>query len=179
MSTRLVILGVLRERPLHGYEIKHIIEEHMGDWTNIAFGSIYFALKKLSEEGFVEKAGVEQEGGRPSRTIYQITEAGRAEFLRLLREVWGEAERHYYAIDIGLAFAGALPREEVKGYLKERIAQLEAIVRHVDEHRTEQMAQPEVPAVAAAVFDHGLAHFRAELDWTRDLLVKVEEGAYL
>jgi DNA-binding PadR family transcriptional regulator len=178
MSTRLVILGLLRERPLYGYELKQIIEEHMGDWTNIAFGSIYFALGKLAEEGFIEQVAIEQEGRRPSRSVYQITEAGQAEFLRLLREVWSEVERHYYAIDIGLMFTEALPREEVKGFLRERIAQLEGIVRHVAEHRAEQMAQPEVPALAAAVFDHGLTHFRAELDWTQDLLDKVETGVY-
>ncbi len=50
MSTRLVILGFLRERSLHGYEIKQLIEDRMGDWTSIAFGSIYFALSKLAEE---------------------------------------------------------------------------------------------------------------------------------
>ena len=49
MSVRLVLLGLLHERPLYGYEIKQIIEEHMGDWTSIAFGSIYFALDKLAE----------------------------------------------------------------------------------------------------------------------------------
>jgi DNA-binding PadR family transcriptional regulator len=179
MSTRLVILGLLRDRPLYGYELKQIIEEHMGDWTNIAFGSIYFALNKLSEEGFIEKAGTEQQGNRPSRTIYQITEAGRAEFLRLLCGVWSEVERHYYAIDIGLAFMAALPGEEIRGYLRGRIAQLEGIVQHVVEHQAEQMAQPEVPALAAAVFDHGLAHFRAELDWTRNVLDQVERGEYL
>lgn len=178
MSTRLVILGLLRERPLYGYELKQIIEEHMGDWTNIAFGSIYFALGKLAEEGFVEQVATEQEGRRPSRTVYQITAAGRAEFLRLLRNVWNEVERHYYTIDIGLAFMEALPIEEVKGYLEGRIAQLQSIIRHIGEHQTEQMAQPEVPATAAAVFDHGLVHFQAELDWTRDLLIKVEGGVY-
>jgi DNA-binding PadR family transcriptional regulator len=176
MTTRLVILGLLRERPLYGYELKQIIEEHMGDWTNIAFGSIYFALGKLAEEGFAEQIAVEQEGRRPSRSVYQITEAGQAEFLRLLREVWGEVERHYYAIDVGLAFMEALPNNEVKGYLKGRIAQLEGIMQHISEHKAEQMAQPEVPTQAAAVFDHSLAHFQAELDWTRDLLDQVEAG---
>jgi DNA-binding PadR family transcriptional regulator len=178
MSTRLVILGLLRERPLYGYELKQIIEEHMGDWTNIAFGSIYYALGKLDEEGLIEQVAVEQEGRRPSRSVYQITEAGQAEFLRLLREVWGEVERHYYAIDVGLAFMQALPREEILGCLRGRIAQLEGIIRHLTEHQAEQMVQPEVPALAAAVFDHGLAHFRAELDWTRALLDKVEAGIY-
>jgi DNA-binding PadR family transcriptional regulator len=177
MSTRLVILGLLRERPLYGYEIKHIIEEHMGDWTSIAFGSIYFALGKLAEEGFIEKIATEQEGSRPSRTIYQITDAGGEEFARLLREVWSEVERHYYTIDIGLAFIDALPIQEVKSYLHQRVAELGAILEHIYAHRAEQMAQEEVPR-AAAVFDHGLAHFRAELEWTRDLLHRIEQGEY-
>jgi hypothetical protein len=72
----------------------------------------------------------------------------------------------------------ALPREEILGCLRGRIAQLEGIIRHLTEHQAEQMVQPEVPALAAAVFDHGLAHFRAELDWTRALLDKVEAGIY-
>jgi DNA-binding PadR family transcriptional regulator len=174
MSTRLVILGLLRERPLHGYELKHIIEEHMGDWTNIAFGSIYFALNKLAEEGFIEKAATEREGKRPSRSVYQITETGRAEFMRLLREVWRDLERHYYTIDIGLAFMEALPLEEAKGYLRGRIAQLEGILAHVDEHKAEVLAMQDVPRLTAAVFDHSQVHFQAELAWTRDLLDHIE-----
>jgi DNA-binding PadR family transcriptional regulator len=176
MSTRLVILGLLRERPLYGYEIKHIIEEHMGDWTHIAFGSIYFALKKLAEEGFVEKAGTEQEGGRPSRTIYRITEVGRVEFLRLLREVWREPERHYYTIDIGLAFIEALPSEEVRGYLEGRIAQLEGTLQHLARHKEEMLAMEQTPRKAAAVFEHSRVHLKAELAWTRSLLVEMEKG---
>jgi DNA-binding PadR family transcriptional regulator len=178
MSTRLVILGLLRERPLYGYEIKHIIEDHMGDWTSIAFGSIYFALGKLAEEGFIHKVATEQEGGRPSRSIYQITEAGREEFLRLLREVWSEVERHYFAFDIGLFFLEALPIEEVKSHLRGRVAQLEAVVQYLDAHQAEQLAHEEVPRLAAAVFDHSRVHFQAELAWTRDLLDKVERGEY-
>ena len=178
MSTRLVILGLLQERQLYGYEVKQIIEDRMGEWTNIAFGSIYFALKKLAEGGFVEKVGTEQEGSRPSRTVYQITEAGREEFLRLLREVWRDLERHYFTIDIGLAFLEALPVKEVEGYLQGRIAQLEGILQHITAHRAEVLADEYVPRLVAAVFDHSLAHFEAELAWTRDLLEKVEQGVY-
>ena len=178
MSTRLVILGLLRERPLYGYEIKQIITEHMGDWTSIAFGSIYFALRKLAEEGFVEKVATEKAGSRPSRSIYQITEAGRAEFLRLLRAVWGKVERHYFAFDVGLFFMEALPVGEVKGYLRERAARLEAVVEHLVAHRAEQLASEGVPRFASAIFDHSLAHFQAELTWTREVLDKVERGEY-
>ena len=70
MTVRLVILGLLRQRPLYGYEIKQIIEEHMSDWTSIAFGSIYFALDRLADEKFVEKVNVEQDNKRPARSVY-------------------------------------------------------------------------------------------------------------
>lgn len=178
MSTRLVILGLLRERPLYGYEIKHIIEEHMGDWTSIAFGSIYFALAKLAEENFVKKVATEQEGNRPSRSVYQITQAGREEFLRLLREVWSEFERQYFSIDIGLAFMDALPLEEVKGYLNKRVRQLVEILKYLDSHLDEQLERQEMPRSAVAVFDHSRVHLEAELAWTKDLLEKVERGEY-
>ena len=179
MTTRLVILGLLRDRPLYGYEIKHIIEDHMGDWTNIAFGSIYYALGKLSDEGYVEQVGVEQEGARPSRTVYQITETGRAEFLRLLREVWTSFEQQYFAMDVGLAFMNALPAEEVKQYLCQRVAMLEEILQHIQEHQEEQMANPNIPAQARAVFEHSRLHMEAELAWTRDVLQQMEQGVYV
>jgi len=178
VSTRLVILGLLRERPLYGYEIKHIIEDRMGDWTNIAFGSIYYALDRLAEEDLIEEVATEREGGRPSRTVYRITEAGSEQFLVLLREVWSQVERHYFTFDLGLTFMKALPIEEVKGWLRQRLGQLEAILHHLQAHQEEQMACEEVPRLAAAVFEHSRAHFEAEFSWTQDLLGKVEQGLY-
>jgi DNA-binding PadR family transcriptional regulator len=178
MSTRLVILGLLRQRPLYGYEIKHIIEEHMGDWTNIAFGSIYFALDKLAEEGAVEKVATEQQGNRPSRSVYQITEAGRAEFLRLLRRNWSELERHYFDFDVGVAFMDALPVEDVREYLRGRVEALEATLKYIDAHQREELGQAGASGWAAAIFDHARVHMAAELAWTRDLLDKVERGEF-
>jgi DNA-binding PadR family transcriptional regulator len=170
----MVILGLLRERPLYGYEIKQIIEKYMSDWTSIAFGSIYFALDKLAEERFVEKTGVEQPGKRPSRSVYEITPAGREEFLRLLRQGWQAIERQYFDTDICLFFLEELPREEVIGYLKRRRAAWEGALAYIQSHRAEQLSAPDVPPLAAAIFDHGLVHVQAELNWTVDLIQKLE-----
>ncbi|MBN1260310.1 MAG: PadR family transcriptional regulator [Anaerolineae bacterium] len=178
MSVRLVILGLLRERPLHGYELKQIIEEHMGDWTAIAFGSIYYALDKLAEEGCVERIATEQEGHRPSRHIYQITERGEEEFLHLLRELWRTPERQYYDFDVALFFITALPHEEVLATLRGRVAGLEAALAHLEAHQNEQTEAPEVPPIAHAIFNHSRVHLRAELMWTQDLLHHVAEGRY-
>ena len=178
MSTRLVILGLLRERPLYGYEIKSIIEDHMGDWTNIAFGSIYFALGKLADEGYIKKAATEKEGGRPSRSVFQITDEGHVEFERLLREVWNTVNRQFFPFDIGLFFMHVLPREEVLASLSNRVDQLEKVLQYLDQHQSESMAQDQVPLLAKAIFDHTRVHTEAELSWTRDLLEKVEAGEY-
>jgi DNA-binding PadR family transcriptional regulator len=180
LSTRLVILGFLRGRPLYGYEIKQMIEHVMGDWTNIAFGSIYYALGKLAEEGFVEKVGTEQEGGRPSRTVYQITDAGREEFMRLLRKTWDTVERQTFDFDIGLSFMSSLPVDEMKGYLQKRVTHLEHILQYLEAHQAEELADTDhVPThLASTVFDHHRRHLQVELDWTQELLQNVEQGVY-
>ncbi|MBN1304770.1 MAG: PadR family transcriptional regulator [Anaerolineales bacterium] len=176
-TTRLVLLGLLRRQPLHGYELKHIIEEHMGDWTSIAFGSIYFALGKLEEEGMLDKVATEKQGNRPSRSVYQLTETGRDEFLRLLRETWRTTERQYYDLDVAIAFMEALPVDEVIGYLRGRITGLEQTLVHMEAHEKEQMSRNEVPAAAQMVFEHSRLHMQAELTWLQDLLGKVKQGS--
>ena len=178
MSTRLVILGLLRQQPLYGYEIKQLIEEHMADWTSIAFGSIYFALDKLAEEALIEKVAVEQQGNRPSRSVYQITPAGQAEFLLLLRSAWKEVEHSYFNLDLGLFFISALPRDEIKGYVQERIKLLERALEYLSRHEQSQLIDADTPAIARAIFSHSVAHTWAELDWTRNLLSGLENGEY-
>jgi DNA-binding PadR family transcriptional regulator len=178
MSTRLVILGLLRDKPLYGYEIKQIIEEHMNDWTSIAFGSIYFALDKLADEGLIEKIATEQEGNRPSRSVYQITSGGVNEFFHLLRDTWSEVERSYYSLDIGLFFFSALPPAEIKSYVQERIQYLQSALQHLPDHESSAMKDDRVPPVARAIFSHSIIHLKAELEWTRDLLSRIENGEY-
>ncbi len=179
MSTRVVILGLLRERPLHGYEIKRLIEDHMSDWTSIAFGSIYFALDKLSDEGLIEKVSVEQHGNRPSRSIFRITGKGREEFLRLLRETWNEVERSYFGLDIGLFFISALPADEVREAVRGRIAAIEAARARLAAHEKAQLGDNSIPPVAKAIFSHTLTHLEAELSWTKELLDKMKQGGFV
>ncbi|MEW5826300.1 MAG: PadR family transcriptional regulator [Candidatus Bipolaricaulota bacterium] len=176
MSTRLVILGLLRQGPLHGYEIKQTIEEHMGDWTSIAFGSIYYALQKLAEEGAIEVIATERSGGRPSRTVYAVTPAGEAEFARLLREAWLIVERPSYAVDLALFFIDAMPRREVEESLERRAANLEQTQTWVDQHRAETLESHHVPPQARAIFDHTMKHLATERSWTDELLAAVKKG---
>lgn len=179
MITRLVILGFLKRRPLYGYEIKQWIEHIMGDWANIAFGSIYFALGKLTKDGFIRKKETTQEGNRPSRNIYQITETGKREFLKLLRKLWGTLENQYFSIDIGLQFMDSLPVEEITGFLQNRVKHLEHILIFLEKHQEEELSDDHVPVnLVSAIFSHHRLHYKAELDWTKTLLKKIEQGVF-
>jgi len=178
LSTKLVILGLLKHRPLHGYEIKHIIEESMGDWTNIQFGSIYFALNKLKKDGFLKIAGKEKQGGRPSRLIYEITENGMLEFKKQLETLWGEYDRQYFSLDIALFFLNELPRDKAVSGIEKRMAFTRKALEHIAGHEETELKRPEVPAVAQAIFSHTRIHMEAELRWLEELKERLLNGEY-
>lgn len=70
---RLYLLSLLAEEPMHGYEVILALEERFGGTYTPSAGTIYPRLAKLEEEGLVTKSAE----GR--KTVYEITDAGRAE----------------------------------------------------------------------------------------------------
>jgi DNA-binding PadR family transcriptional regulator len=72
---RLYLLRLLVDRPMHGYEIIQALSDQSGGTYSPSAGTIYPRLGKLEEEGLVTK----QADGR--KTVYAITDAGRAELV--------------------------------------------------------------------------------------------------
>lgn len=168
-NIRLVILGILTRHPMHGYEMKQTIEEYMGDWTDIKFGSIYFSLSKLTDEGYVKIVQELKEGSRPSKTVYRITENGEREFIRLLHELWKQDDFVQYPVDIAVFFMKSLSKEDVLSYIQTRISGLELALLHLENHQTMQRENPYVPDYAFAIMDHSAIHLSAELQWLSNL----------
>lgn len=79
MSVKYALLGVLMESPQHGYEIKKSLDERMGAFWSLNVGQIYTTLDRLEKEGLVLYEEVAQYD-KPDKKIYQVTDAGRAEF---------------------------------------------------------------------------------------------------
>jgi len=80
---RLYLLSLLDESPKHGYEIIQALEDRFGGTYVPSAGTIYPRLAKLEEEGLVTKVA----DGR--KTVYSITDAGRAELLARQSELGG------------------------------------------------------------------------------------------
>ena len=74
-SLRLYLLSLLAERPRNGYELIQSLSDRFGGTYSPSAGTIYPRLAKLEEEGLVTKSA----DGR--KTVYEITDTGRAELL--------------------------------------------------------------------------------------------------
>lgn len=86
-SLDLLLMGVLRRGPAHGYAIIATLRERSDGEFDLAEGTIYPALHRLERAGLVAST-VEVTQGRRRRT-YALTARGRAEFAAQRREWQG------------------------------------------------------------------------------------------
>lgn len=71
--------------PLHGYGIARRIEQTSGDVLSINYGTIYPALLKLEQEGYVSSEWGTSDNNRQAK-YYKLTRAGRKQLAREVRE---------------------------------------------------------------------------------------------
>jgi DNA-binding PadR family transcriptional regulator len=71
-DVKFALLGLLQERPMHGYEMMKALEEKSGGFYTPSAGSIYPTLQMLEDRGFVTSNDVE------GKKVYTITDEGRA-----------------------------------------------------------------------------------------------------
>jgi DNA-binding PadR family transcriptional regulator len=78
MSVRYAILGLLAQRPRHGYELRTAFESVVGGDANweVKPSQIYTTLERLEEAGLVERTSDLGEGEEPSRRVYAMTATG-------------------------------------------------------------------------------------------------------
>lgn len=177
MAVQLAILGFLRERNYHGYELKKIIEKRMGSWTDIKFGSIYHALGHLEKSGAVRKVSTTKDGAKPARSIYAITDAGREEFKTLLRENILDLHRVYIKEDIGIFFGGKLDKDEFAEILRKRIGMLLELEDFLEKHSREiEKFIPDCINVARWLVMHYVMHLKVEVEWYKKIREELIAG---
>ncbi len=162
----IVVLSLLAEQPRHGYDLDRVIEQRgYRQWTSLAFSSVYYLLKRLSERGLLEP----DEGSQGRRTVFRLTEAGRRE----LRQAAGER-----VLAPAPPSAGVLPALNAYSRLDDPalvalLAQrAEALLGRLDELRALRAQVDEEHALA--IFDYEILRQEADLAWTRSLLKKAD-----
>lgn len=83
-SMEMLVLSLLDDRPLHGYEIARQIEVRSGGRLRFALASVYPALLRLEGRGLIKGRWVEKPGER-SRCYYRLTAEGQRAFARQMQ----------------------------------------------------------------------------------------------
>ncbi len=82
----LLILKIVARAPAHGWAIAKRLHQASGDVLQVTQGSLYPALHRLEQHGWLKATWIETEGGRDAK-VYALTAAGRKQLAREL-ESW-------------------------------------------------------------------------------------------
>ncbi|GAA1574396.1 MULTISPECIES: PadR family transcriptional regulator [Kribbella] len=167
------VLGSLGERPMHPYEISTMLRARGKDQSiKVNYGSLYSVVSSLEKHGFVEALETVREGNRPERTVYRITDAGRAEFEDWLTELVGTPSREFHPLEAGLAYLPGLPPDRAVELLEQRLAVVDAeIEQAVTAHG--QMEAVGFPRIFWVESEFRLALLRAESAYVHQLAEEI------
>jgi DNA-binding PadR family transcriptional regulator len=177
-ATRMMILGLVKwMQPVHGYDVRRELLSWGADrWANIAPGSIYHALRKLTEEGLLRAVSTEQVGSRPARTSYEITPTGVDEFETLLRQLWWELRQSADPFAAAISFLPALPREEAAAALRNRSRLLRAQADSLRATADSDWMRNAKPVHVTWFLELSVARAEVEIDWCERTAERVESG---
>jgi DNA-binding PadR family transcriptional regulator len=172
----LAVMALLFERPMHAYEmVSTMRERHKHEAIRLRYSSLYSVVGALEREALVAELETRRDGRRPERTVYGITEAGRAEFLDWLRELLREPVKEYTQFAAGLSFVAALPPLEAAALLEQRVRRLEEEIEGMRSGMEDAMAGG-LARLFLVEEEHELVLREAELSWVRGLVREIRGG---
>jgi len=166
MEQELLILGLLKERPKHGYEIK---KEILFLFAGIDVRSIYYPLKILERRGLLIKR-VSKEGKRPQRFVYKLTPRGESRFEELLTMSFLDFKRPQFSLDLSLYFLDYMDPEVAKRRLRARMSLLERLAKGMWE--TIDLLRKKKSSSMAHIMEHGLEMVKTESVFLEHLLAQ-------
>ena len=135
----LVILSLLAERPMHGYEVNATLEDRkIREWAPVSRPQIYYSLDKLTRLRLIRIAAEDTASAGPERRVFETTPLGRERLADALESGRWVNNRIHQPFLIWLALSWqARPRTLVrqlnsrKKFLEQRLAEEQATLKDV------------------------------------------------
>lgn len=135
----LVLLSLLAERPMHGYQVNAELERReVRDWANISRPQVYYSLDKLDRLGMIRAAESDQPVAGPERRVFATTAKGRTALASALeREDWAtQRERPPFLIWLALSWQAELSvvRKQIRArqkFLEQELAREQATLQGI------------------------------------------------
>jgi DNA-binding PadR family transcriptional regulator len=168
------VLAMLETGPLHPYGLQQLIRRSGKDAVlNAAQRSnLYKAVKRLHAADLVEIRHTERGGAFPERTLYALTDAGRAAGKAALTALLATPQAELPAFAGALSLAMLLGPGQLLAALERRAA---ALRERLDSGPAEPAS--DLPRVALIEREYQLAMVRAELAWVDSVVGELRTGA--
>ena len=163
MIKQLLLLGILMDGKMHGYQLNEHVKHAMSLYTDLKKSTTYFVLDQLAKDGYVQ-CQLEREGKRPERRVYEITKYGKVYFQEQLRECLVSYTPATLSSDLGIAFMEKLKESEVKELLEKK---REKIKEQIEKYK----GPHDHGGNLKYVIDHHIAYLQADLNWV-DRIIK-------
>jgi DNA-binding PadR family transcriptional regulator len=170
MHKELMILGLVQRQPVHGYDLFRVIRLHGTLFAELKKANLYYLLARMERQGYIT-ADAERpaRGARGERVRYTITEAGRAQFITLLRE--SALDYSTNAVSTALVFISSLPHSEAVSLLKQRSHRIAKRLEEFEEEVGDLQEHAPLPQLATTRM---LEHILVEQDWTRSTIERIK-----
>lgn len=180
-TLELPVLGLLKDRSMHGYELRKQLGAMLGPFYQVSWGSLYPTLRRLARAGAVEKLEVVPPAKTPRstkqpkttslgagrrKTVYRITPTGEAMFLRMLEETAAAVDTEHFTLKLAF-FRYLQPEARVallerrRAYLQEKLAQFKANLRTYRER---------MDSYALSLQDHDMRATESDIAWIDELI---------
>ncbi len=175
----LVLLSLLAERPMHGYQANLELERReIRDWAGISRPQVYYSLEKLARAGLIRASETDEPAAGPERSTYQTTAKGRAALADALeREEWTtQRERPPFLTWIALSWqarAGVFQSqlERRRKFLEKELLREKETLRSI----LEEVGHPHHEAVWMVSLM--IEQFQVELRWLKKLQRELKHRA--
>jgi DNA-binding PadR family transcriptional regulator len=174
----LPVLGLLKEREMHGYELRKQLGAMLGPFWQVSWGSLYPTLRRLAKAGAVEKvetapvrrrtakAAARTSGRR--KTVYRVTPVGDRMFTSMLEETGAAVDAEHFTLKLAFfRYLGPEARlallERRRAYLQDKLAQLKTNLRDYRER---------IDAYALSLQNHDLSSTESDIAWIDELITK-------
>lgn len=170
----LTILALLAEQPRHPYEIQRLIRERKKDFARSPQRTLYHAINRLVKAGLIVPAETSREGNRPERTVYQLTDDGRDNFVAWLGELLAQPLPEYPLFTVAISFLAYLPEDTALQALQARVIELDGELAGIDA-RMSGLGQ-RLHRLLLLELEYVRALRQGELAWVQSLIEDIRDG---
>ena len=168
MEKKLLLLGLLLSHGMHAYQLNEMLQQNLGTPISLKKSNAYKLLIDMEKDGWVTHVQ-EQEGNRPQRRVYSVTEDGKKAFFRLLRQNLSSHVAPEFPGVVGFDFMYMLPAEEAVSLLVKRVQIVKEKFQQLDDI-PEDMRQNHL----AIEYLH--QYYAKEIDWLSEVIRRLQSA---